>query len=58
MLAGLGFWLLNGGFRRLSMVALLIATLALVMGIVLMFRHLHHLGVVEKRHPWCPYRRD
>jgi hypothetical protein len=53
MIAGLGFWLLNGGFRRLSMIAMLIATLLLGTGIVLMFRHLHRLVVVEKSNQWC-----
>jgi cytochrome bd-type quinol oxidase subunit 2 len=44
MIAGLGFWLLNGGSRRLSMVAMLMATLLLVTGIVLIFRHLPPSG--------------
>ena len=52
MIAGLGFWLLNAGLSRLSMVAMLMATLLLVTGIVLIFHHLHRLVVVEKRHQW------
>ena len=38
--AGLGFLLLNNGYSRMSVVAMLIATLLLVSGIVLMLRHL------------------
>jgi hypothetical protein len=38
--AGLGFLLLNSGSTRLSVVAMLIAALVLVTGLVLIFRHL------------------
>lgn len=38
--AGLGFLLLNTGATRLSVVAMLIAALVLVTGLVLIVRHL------------------
>ena len=44
MIAGLGFWLLTGGYSRLSMIAMLMAMLVLVTGIVLIFRHLPPSG--------------
>jgi len=44
MSAGLGFWLLNSGLSRLSIVAMLMATLLLATGIVLIFRHLPSSG--------------
>jgi hypothetical protein len=55
MIAGLGFWLLNGGSRRLSMVAMLMATLLLVTGIVLIFVTCHRLRVLEKSNQWLGY---